>query len=360
MKSYKLKGVFYALIIFSVSLTLLQGYFQLFTRLWLTTSVGVFIAFLLSKDFIRKKSFPLLILYLLFVLLNLMLGDGYFSKAGNVALEANSLLLVCLIYYGLEKDSNTINQSIVIYSFIFVLIATTIGSYFADIISPGIIRQAFGANATGTDRSLLTEFYKMGMSNYSLPHAIPVIIPGIVFGLRCSSKYHKLLRILLSFTLLCLLVLSYLSSSTTALLFSIFSLAMSLVLKNGKVRSNIVRIILLLIFVSPILFSKNLQLSVLNNLDEMIGENIYFHLKVEYFQESITNENSNVMDSRGYLYDLSIDEFVSHPFLGTNNEIGGHSSLLDRLANPKIKFKKPFGLGKMINYSILLGLQWVC
>ena len=332
MDNSTLKGIAYALIVVSISLTLLQGYFVFFRMLWLTTTIGAVISFLLCDKSIRNRSFPLLLIYLLLVFLNYISGDDYFGSIGNVVLESSSLILACLMFYGLVISNDIKMQRIVIYTFIVILILTTILSLIADSFFPGIIRYAFVASVTGIDKTLVYNYYRIGMSNYSLPHATPVLVPAVVYGLKCHMKKNKALRIMLWSALVSLIILSYLSGSTTAFFLSLLSLAICVSIKPGNNRDNISRILILLIIASPLLISKDLQLSILNMFDNFIGGYSYFHQKVMLFQESITNENIDVMENREFLYQQSIDGFFSNPLIGTNSKIGGHSSLLDRLA----------------------------
>ena len=345
-----IKGIIYALIVVSLSLTLLQGYIHLFTRLWLIATVGVVMAFFIDRDFIKRKSFAASMLYFLFVILNFMTGDSYFGSVGNVVLEISSLLLVCFMFYGLVKEKDEKNRGIVVYAFFLVILITTVGTFISDSISPGIVRQAFGANVTGSDKEILTLFYRFGMSNYSLPHAIPVLIPGVVFGIKSRIHLKRFVRIILWITLFCLVLLAYLSSSTAALLFTIFSLTISFSLKIGKERTNVRRVVLLMLVASPFLLSKNIQLGILDAADRVAGENIYFHRKISYFQEAITSDNSDIMESRDYLYEMSFESLIGNPILGTNLEIGGHSSILDRFAT--------LGLLGMIPFVLFLIFQF--
>lgn len=347
MDNSTLKGTAYALIVVSISLTLLQGYYTFFRMLWLTTTIGAVASFMLCDKSIRNKSFPFLLLYLLMIILNYISGDDYFGSIGNVVLESSSLILACLMFYGLVIRNDLKMQRIVVYTFLVVLILTTILSLIADSFFPGIIRYAFVASVTGFDTSLTYNYYRMGMSNYSLPHAIPVLVPAVVYGLKCHPQKSKVLRIMLWAALASLILLAYLSGSTTALLLSLLSLAICLTLKPGNNRVNISRLLIILIIASPLLLSKDLQLSILNTFDDFIGNQGYFHQKVMLFQESITNENVDVMENRESLYQKSFDGLFSSPLIGTNSIIGGHSSLLDRLATLGI-----FGIIPLILFLI--------
>lgn len=344
MKYNDFKGVIYAIIILSISLTILQGYFPFFQRLWLTTAIGAIVVSLISPTFIHKKAFPCLLLYIIFIMLNYLIDDSYFGNIGNVVFEASSLILVCSMFFGLIRDGGIKPHGYVVFSFLGVLIFTSVASFFVDQINPGAIRQAFGANVTGADKQILTFYYKLGLSNYTLPHAVPVMIPCIVFGIKFRKNYHRVLRLLLWIALLCLLLLAYLSSSTTALIFAIVSLIISFSIRPGKEKGNLIRIIVLLLVASPLLMNKSIQIGILDATDIIVGENIYFHRKIDYFRESLSSENADIMESRDYLYEMSLNEFFSHPIIGTNSTIGGHSSLLDRLASLGIIGFVPFAL----------------
>lgn len=344
MKNPVSKGIAYAMIVVSLTLTLLQGYFTFFTRFWLTTIIGLAVSIHLSSNFLHKKPFSFLLLYTAIVVFNTMIGDGFFGNMGNAVLEICSLMLTCFMFWGLIKGSDVKTQGVVVYSFVIVLFITTVGTFFADQLSPGIVRHAFGAHVTGDDKGLLYEFYKMGMSNYTLPHAVPVLIPGVVYGIKCYTAFTKKVRAILWVALTSLMLIAYLSGATTALLLSLLSLAICFSMEPGNDQTNLIRIMVLLIIASPFLLSKDIQLSILDGADGIIPDGSYFHRKIDVFRESVLNPEADVMETREHLYEKSSSEFFAHPIFGSNNPVGGHSSFLDRLATLGIIGIIPFVL----------------
>lgn len=307
---------------------------------------GIFI--IEDKNVIRRYFFPTWLVYSIIVLINYELGDSYFSKLGpNLGLLLYMFLTAEIAFYCLGYDKEKLMSWILIVFFV-LLIYITICSYLLNLEEPEIIRHAT-AQGFGGDTSLLVSSYRKGMSNYYLPHALPMIIPLFVYLIK-KKEMNVYLRvgsiILLSFVLL----LVYISGAVTAMLISVVMIIITLSMKSGSIRDNLRRIIILSLIALPLLFSSSVQIFLMDFVSGFIEEGSQLSKKIELFKEILDlGYATGDLEERIDLYNESVNILNTNPLWGTNDPVGGHSAILDRLAS--------LGLFGLIPYVLMIYFQ---
>ncbi|MDD4689567.1 MAG: hypothetical protein PHE51_07460 [Eubacteriales bacterium] len=293
--------------------------------------IGSVLAIIVVPRYFSSKIFIYLLFYSLFVILNLMIGDEYYHDFVNVVIEIATLLLVSSMTYYLFKYNDKKLMTSIIYSVLFIVIFTSIATFIIDIKLPGIIRELQHEINDG-NTSAAKPLYRLGLSNYSLPHAVPVLIPALIMGFRQrnTSKFNRFVCLVA----LCLCVLlTYVSGATTPVLLAVLILIISLITKRGETKKNTTRMVILLLIALPFFTSDNLMADILRFSQDIVGGEGPIHERlVELENAALYGDTSGDLESRSILYKKSFNTFFSNIIIGSNSGFGGHSALIDRLA----------------------------
>lgn len=310
------------------------------------------VLFFIDRKIITYKFFPWWICFSAIVILNTLSGDSYYSDI-IVVLSTFFFIAFSAItanYCNNIKDDRLIQFLLV--TFFISVVYLTICSVIIDIREPGALRNATAMGFQGDNRMLLI-LQLDGMSNYYLPHALPMLIPPLIMGIKnreLSFKVHVILYIILA----SVLALIYVSYATTPLLFALLFLILSIFVKQGSIKNNIGTFIIVTIIFLPLILSNDLLLSILQSFDTITGGEGELHSKISMFQETITTgKASGDMEERFDLYNESAAFLQYNWFIGTNEEVGGHSFFMDSLSTLGIIGFIPlvFLLYKQIKYS---------
>lgn len=294
--------------------------------------IGIILLFILDKKITSYPFFTWCVCFSVVVLINNVTGDSYFSNIIQVLSTFFFIFFSCITSnYCIIDSRQKLAEQILRFFFIAVLYLT-ICSVILDINQPGVLRYATSLSYNGDD-SLLKSLVLRGMSNYYLPHAIPMLIPPIVMGIK-NRLLSKSLHLLLFLVLLVSLVLIFVSYATTPLLFAVLFLIISVFVKNGSLSKNIKVFLIVSLLFSPLIISQDIQLSLLGSIDSIIGGEGELHSKIEMFKESIKyGKATGDMEERLDLYNESLAIFNSNLVIGTNGMVGGHSFILDLFAS---------------------------
>ncbi len=366
MKPKKL-AILFPFILFAATSMFVRSWIPIFYSSWTTLLAGCILSVVVVPQFIRTRWFAYIVVYSAIVLLNWYIGDAFFAQFSSVANEIAILFLFSsIIYYLFESDDKRCFDYTYYLMFIMIGIAT-VGSVLVNTIIPGIVRAQNSIVADGNYSDILN-YYKMGMSNYLLPHGLPVLIPPLILLIK-RSKGYKVVRLsaiaLLAFTA----ILVYLSGSTTALILSIVAFTV-FVIGDKKQSINSIPLILALC-VLPLLFIGDIITSIIGFFSNETAEVYAFHLEDMASYSAVQADGNTSL--RMSLYKQALDEFARSPIWGSSSPVSGHSVILDRLGTLGLLGFLPFvgiifyfykyvakHLGKVersyFNVSVLLGL----
>ena len=294
--------------------------------------VALVVLLFIDRKAIRYKFVPWWICFSAMMILNTLSGDSFFSDIIVVlsTIFFISFSAITANYCNNIKDDRLINC--LLFTFFFSVAYLTICSVIIDLREPGALRNATVMSFRG-DNSILLVLQLSGMSNYFLPHALPMLIPPLIMGIKNKEISFKL-HILLCIVLASVFALIYVSYATTPLLFAILFLVLSVFVKQGNIKNNIGTFIIVALFFGSLLFSSELLLSILQSLDTITGGEGELHSKIGMFQESITmGKATGDMEERLDLYNESAAFLQINWLIGTNEKVGGHSFFLDTLSS---------------------------
>lgn len=324
-------GFQYLYVLMMISLTFqLSNYLPLLQYHYIFWSIGILFAFVYSYNYLLRTVSFFAYFYLILVCLNCYFGDGYFKTYINCFTEAFSLLVpITMLYYIFSKNEKSLFKWILI-AFGLFMIESTIVSLIANAINPGLVRLQSNEETNAANAFMLLPFKRIGLTSYTLPHALPIIIPAFVcMAKKCNDSIRKYMSIFTIFAIL----LIYASGSFTALVLGTLALIYSIMAnKNGKKSSNVSFFIISVILL-PLLLDTELQLSIIKYIQGFVDRDSIFALKLMDIERALRfDDAAGAVGGRNDLYMITIEEFLKNTMMGSNNELGGHCALIDRLA----------------------------
>ncbi len=339
----KAMGILFPICILFSLYTLFQGWIPHWGAvIYLSLLLSIFLFIPRALEFFRNSVFVFFILYIAIILFNILVGDKYWGRSPFSIISSLLMMLSSLlaVHYFLQKSEERFQfGSNLVRIVLILLILTTISTGALSIVNPQVVRFAMEESNHYGDDTILREMFRFGMSNYYLPHAIPVIIPAFVLCIKNRNLKIKrcigILGLLLSFALI------FYSGATTSLLLGVIALLASMAISSDG-KSTVRRMLLVGVLILPFL-SQELVLNAVRTLENAVGEDNYFYSRLVDIEDSITGETmEGDVTVRQDLYNQSWDAFIHNPILGTDNEVGGHSVLLDFLATLGIVGFLPF------------------
>ena len=318
----------FPIVILCYTFSLLWGWIPR-THSLITLLIGLAVGVVVSYRYFTRIPMFYFLLYVVVLALNVMANDHRYNSFASVFYEVIYLLLPSLMVFGLMNSDNDKCATITIKAILWMLIINAIGTFFVDTMFPGSIRAINAETRLTGNSSTAMYFYRFGLANYFLPHALPTIIPVLVMGIKYCDDRKK--RWLLTVVLVACLLLVYFSGATTALLLAVVALLVAVFSSSkGGIRQIILIVVISLILI-PVFSNDELMLSVLQQLDDIVNHEGYFHSKILDFQDLIMyGETTGDVEARENLYTITINAIIGSPLFGVNTVIGGHSNLLDQ------------------------------
>lgn len=322
----------FPILILILTWPLLGGYVPVFARVWIWTLIGSVAAVFLCPSYYLQSGIKWIALYALILLINFFVGDAYYSSFPLICLEVGVLLFSSSVAYYLFFKSNNRTDTFVMNELLLVISVIAILTLFLNSVEPGIVRSTVENAYKGGDYEYMYRYYRAGMTNYALPHALPIIIPPLVMGI--NNKNHKVgYRILLLAFLVLVLLLIYVSAAATPVFLSFFMLILSIWTHAGSIRSNSTWLLVLSLLFLPFIFINDLAVMTIDFFAGLTsGEGTVYDRLIE-IRQSVMGDAEGDLAGRLTLYESSFGEFVGSILLGSKGEVGGHSALLDRLAS---------------------------
>lgn len=304
--------------------------------------IGVIVPFIIDKKFFNSKEFVCFIFYVMLIYMNHLIGNENYSRTRLIYINSCSLFITLSMTHYLMNVKNIALFGKIVLTTIVVLIWTAIVTGIMDSTMPGIVRYAIQSINQGADVSEFSGFYRMGMSNYLLPHALPIMIPPFVMVLR-SGGLSRIQSIMCYAIIFAILALLYFSGATGPLLLGVLILILSFIARPGKLSSNIIMVVITVLLVMPFLMNDDLMLSLFNWLDDLIGNEGHFHSKIMAMQNGITmGEAQGDFAERGDIYQSGLESIIENPIFGSQKQVAGHSIILSVFATMGIIGFVPF------------------
>ena len=301
-------------------------------RDWLIQGITFFITLFTVSKFYTSRIFFFVVFYCIVLCLNVFAGDTLYDDYVVVVLELFKYCIPAAITYYFLKTDNKKGIKVSVYLFLGLTVFTTVSSFIISLSFPGIIRLYVSHVNGHLDLSEFTPFLRLGMSNYYLPHALPVLIPALFVGVL-NRSYKKSLRVFFLVAWISIVVLTYLSGATTAILFSLLFSIMVLFVRRKSLSKNLATFVVASLIIIPLMAERQVLVRVLENLEEALVGTDYASKVVQIADIVESGEvTGGDAETRSDLYSQTLSQFVKHPIFGTDDSVGGHSALMDRMA----------------------------
>lgn len=296
----------------------------MFYSSWQILLAGCMLSVIVVPRFFTTVWLINIVVYSIVIFFNHSNGDALFESTSLVTNEiAHFYLFSSSIFYLITYDDKRC-VNVTYYSMLLLVGIAAVGTIIVNNVSPGIVRMQSELMEDRMDE--LNAFYRMGLSNYLLPHSLPVIIPPLIFLIKSSARDEKV-KIPAIIFLLFTLVLIYLSGASMSLILGFFALLSFFMAKEGgKSTRFLITIILIML---PFLLIPDIIPSIISLFSSESAEAYQSH-----FDDMLQYSQSRTLGNTSYrisLYNKSLNEFYNNIFWGTNDKMSGHSVLLDRL-----------------------------
>lgn len=323
-------SIVFMLVILSYTFSVLWGWFPL-THSIIPLIIGWVAGLYICSEFFTTRSFAYFFIYSVVLFINAISGDHLFPTTRSAFIEITWILLPAVFLFGFLRKGNEKISNATVVMVLIIIICNAIGSSFIEMVVPGSIRALNAETRLTGDPTLQNYYFRFGLANYALPHALTMVIPLLIMGLKLPIEKKRKTFLLVS--LIACLVLVYLSGATGALFTAIFALIISVV-TNKKTGAG--RLFLFFaggVALMYVLGNDKLLLSMLDWFDGITGGDGHFHNKVMEFETLVVyGETTGDIEERGSLYTTTLDAITQHPLIGVNEATGGHSALFDRWA----------------------------
>ena len=323
----------YIPIIFCVYLSFTQlKVFLPFINSLVIMALGFIISLLYYRDFYKQAYIRWIIVYAIVLVINNLFGDYYFELITNVAEEICVLLFpAALSFFIISRRKYTV-ATILVYAFFLLIVYSAVASFIVDTIFPDAIRTTvYLSNNEETDA--LNLYYSMGLVTYRFCHALPIIIPALIYAFL-RSKRGILFRTMAFITLVALLFIVYLSNATTALLLAILAFVTSLLVSEKNSQTTILRLAVVTVVFIPFLISSDLLIDSLEFVGTLFTDNTnsYVERLEDIRTMGETGKATGDLGGRMDKYSISMSILEGNILIGSDMQTGEHSAILDRLA----------------------------
>lgn len=328
-KKYDNLSFLYSALFIITFLPLIGAWFPFFSRTWIFYLLGCVLSVRLVPQFYSSNIFKMLVIYSLVVVVKSLAGNAYFSSVTMaVSTSAEMVFSMSVMYYVFKtEDKKLIGQLSVFSMIVFAVLA--VGTYLAEQSFPGAVRYVAHQVSVGESDELGRSLMRLGMTEYSLPHALPILMPPLVGSIRnreLAKKYKVMCFVIL---LMCISIILFSGAATPMMLTIALILLASFVPPNSKQRSAF--IVFTIIVGGFILFKQEiggLMMSAGDNSMEGAGMTISNRVS-EIGTYLVTGEEGEDIEGRKGHYESTTSRMFENVIWGTD-KAGGHSAILDR------------------------------
>lgn len=328
------KGFSYLLVFLlaALSFPIIPGWIPPLQKIWIILVMAFLVYIALTKKVSWGNPTACLLFYLVVLFLNAKMGDVLIPTTQIAIVEVLFLYVpsAVALWCFSEENISFIKTVLIVSLALFAIEA--VSSLIILQVEPMIIRSLYKIATDEGDTRIMYEYYRTGLMDYSMAHAIPILIPPLFYAYKKVASTVKTKIFLLTSIAGCVF-LTWLSDSTTALMLAVLFLVIGFMTNVSDIQSNFRKLIIIGIIVLPFAASDDVQLAVLDAAETVLGSESVFADKIEEFRYSIENEGNMTGDMQGRVdrYNKSLDMFFTNPLWGTNTKPGNHASLIDRL-----------------------------
>ena len=328
------RGLSYLLVFLlaALSFPIIPGWIPPLQKTWVSLVMAFLVYTVLAQKLSWGKSTACLLFYFIVLFFNAKMGDVLIPSTQIAIVEVLFLYVPsAVVLWCFSQENISFIKTVLIVSLALFAIEA-VSSFIILQVEPMIIRTLYKIATDEGDTGIMYEYYRTGLMDYSMAHAIPILIPPLFYVYKKVASTVKTKIFLLTSIAGCVF-LTWLSDSTTALILAVLFLVIGFLTNVSDIRRSFRKLIIIGIIALPIAASDDVQLAVLDAAETVLGSESVFAEKIEEFRYSIENQGKMTGDMQGRVdrYNKSLDMFFTNPLWGTNTKPGNHASLIDRL-----------------------------
>lgn len=335
------------ILIASMSWQVIPAWFPPFRKGWMLLGLIAILLVISRGKTISKTVIAPLSLFSIVLIINAFMGDQYIGSIPNALFEILVLFIPPAITMRIIS-----NNSIKLYNklFTFIVLSLLISAIASTVIlqvDAGVIRNLYQMTQEQGDLEVMYSFYKYGLFDYDTAHALPILIPPLVYLFKHSSsyifKYFSFFLIILCFWL------SVLAEATTPLLLELLMLIMSFLLGGVMSRRKFVGLLAFSLVIVVLLAFPSIVNGVFKSIGDLLGADSPITVRMEEINSVAKDgnaSNTSDIDSRMAHYNETMQLIMSNVLTGSNKSPGNHSVFLDHFA--------AFGLVGLIPFILYL------
>ncbi|MCR4903427.1 MAG: hypothetical protein K6A23_11265, partial [Butyrivibrio sp.] len=274
-----------------------------------------------NKLFVWAGSYALVLAIYVIVGKPLNIGIGTVADSKKIFIEIAYILPTITIFSALLDKKNVILINKYILSSTIIFFLSFIIAY------PLMTRYNSLRDALAEDRA---NFKVVGLPSYQLMHAYTFLVPSLCYGVKMMWDVKGYLKYIFMGMLAIWCVIINSTYVTTSLVLLFFSLAF-LVLYTEKMNVPNFLLYFFILIIIFLLYTAGFFVDVVDYIlpyfSDTTVEPKLLDLKRSLLQNELTGDT---IVGRQNLHYISLSSFFANPIFGTS-EVGGHSSLLDRL-----------------------------
>lgn len=330
-KRLGISGLLVLAIIASLSFMVIPAWLPFLRKGWVLLSLATVIIAFSWRNYISSQAFLSLLVYEVVVIINSLSGDTYFGSWTTAIHEALILFVPSsLALYCTRGGDMKFVKTLLLITFI-ALTSEMVASFIVLEANPGIVRGLYLQSQEEGGINFMYSFYKMGILDYFMGHAIPILIAPLFCLYKEAPRKNKPIYI---FIIVVCIVLTWLSESATAILLMVLMVLLGIIINSRhSFKSNVI-IISIAMLIAAVMLSSVVMSGILDFFirllgdDSILGERLA-ELQLSLYEDQLTGD----LQARIDLYGQSLGFFSNGNILfGGNDMPGRHSGLLDRLA----------------------------
>lgn len=317
-------------IIASLSFMFIPAWLPLLRKGWQLLMLASALILVFRHNSINQRAVIALFLYSLVVVLNAMSGDLYIGSPANAIYDMMMLFVSSSLAFYCTVNGNLRFVKVLITITFIALLFEMVASFIVLEVNPGLIRGLYSMAKQEGDVSLMYEYYRMGIMDYNMAHALPLLIPSLICRYKEGRVKEKVLFALL--IAVCIL-LTWLSESATALMLILLMVFLGvLVSAKASFRKQAIIITIMSLLTVALLSNDFVLGGIFDTAEVIVGDESIYAEKIEELRLSFMEDQTiGDMEGRFDRYGQSARLFFDNIFLGSNQMPGRHSSLLDKL-----------------------------
>ena len=187
------KGLSYLLVFLlaALSFPIIPGWIPPLQKIWVTLVMAFLVYTALTQKLSWGKSTVCLLFYFVVMFFNAKMGDVLIPSTQIAIVEVLFLYVPsAVVLWCFSQENISFIKSVLIVSLALFAIEA-VSSFIILQVEPMIIRSLYKIATDEGDTGIMYEYYRTGLMDYSMAHAIPILIPPLFYAYKKVASTVK-------------------------------------------------------------------------------------------------------------------------------------------------------------------------